>query len=404
MVPRPLLAVSVTAALSLLGDSMLYAVLPAYYPTWGLPLFGVGIILSANRFIRLLSNPVAGRWFQRVGPIPPFLTGAVGAALTTAAYALVHGLVPFLFSRLAWGCCWSLIRLGGYTAALEFSTAATRGRLMGIFSGVSRLGSLAGTLLGGVLADLVGPRPTLGLFALATAGGGLLAWAELRGVGWGGWKGAPGGQQAPAAEGGILWGRSYPVYLAGFASGFLGPGLVTSTLGLVLRETTGDATGIASLTGALLATRWAIDLGFSPTAGYLSDRLGRLRIALTALATFGVALALLGFVRVLPLVLAAAVLAYLSDIALAVVLDALAGDLAPVRARAWAMSVFATFKDLGSASGPLLGYALIGWLGLAGGYILGIGLAGAAALGLALKAATLAAAETSPGTSTDDRT
>jgi len=61
--------------------------------------------------------------------------------------------------------------------------------------------------------------------------------------------------------------------------------------------------------------RWAIDLGFSPTAGYLSDRLGRLRIALTALATFGVALALLGFVRFLPLVLAAAVLAYLSDIA-----------------------------------------------------------------------------------------
>jgi len=68
------------------------------------------------------------------------------------------------------------------------------------------------------------------------------------------------------------------------------------------------------------------------------------------------------------------------------------------------MSVFATFKDLGSASGPLLGYALIGWLGLAGGYILGIGLAGAAALGLALKAATLVAAETSPGASTDDRT
>ncbi len=398
MVPRPLLAVSVTAALSLLGDSMLYAVLPAYYPEWGLPLFGVGIILSVNRFIRLLSNPVAGRWFQRAGPKTPFLTGALGAALTTAAYALVHGLGPFAVSRLAWGCCWSLIRLGGYTAALEFSTAATRGRLMGIFSGVSRLGSLAGTLLGGLLADLAGPRPTLGLFALATAGGGLLAWAELRGVGRGGWKAGPAGQPAPRVGGGPLWGRYYPVYLAGFASGFLGPGLVASTLGLVLRETTGSAAGIASLTGALLAVRWAVDLGFSPTAGYLSDRLGRLRVALAA---FGAALAALGFVRLLPLVLAAAVLAYLADVALAVVLDALAGDLAPMGARAWAMSVFATFKDLGSASGPLLGYALIGWLGLAGGYVLGIGLAGAAALGLALKAAALTA-QPSPGSLRDD--
>jgi DHA1 family multidrug resistance protein-like MFS transporter len=392
MVPQALLAVSVTAALSLLGDSMLYAVLPTYYPEWGLPLFGVGIILSVNRFIRLISNPVAGRWFQRAGPRIPFLAGAFGAVPTTGAYALVHGLVPFVISRLAWGCCWSLIRLGGYTAVLEFSTAGTRGRLMGIFSGVSRLGSLAGTLLGGLLADLVGPRPTLGLFALATAGGGLLAWAGLRGVGPGGsWK-APAADHQPPSGIALRWAASYPVYLAGFVSGFLGPGLVTSTLGLVLRESTGGVAGIATLTGALLATRWAIDLGFSPTSGYLSDRLGRLRVALTALGAFGIALGVLGFIRFLPLVLAAAVLAYLADVALAVVLDALAGDLAPVRARAWAMSVYATFKDLGSASGPLLGYALIGWLGLAGGYILGIGLAAAAALSLAVKSPSLLAA------------
>jgi len=175
-------------------------------------------------------------------------------------------------------------------------------------------------------------------------------------------------------------------------SGFLGPGLVTSTLGLVLRESTGGIAGIATLTGALLATRWAIDLGFGPTAGTLSDRLGRLPGALAALGAFGAALGALGFIRFLPLVLLAAVLAYLADVALAVVLDALAGDLAPVGARAWAMSVYATFKDLGSASGPLLGYALIGWLGLAGGYILGIGLAGAAALSLAVKSTSLLAA------------
>ncbi len=390
MVPQPLLAVSVTAALSLLGDSMLYAVLPTYYAEWGLPLFGVGLVLSVNRFIRLLSNPLAGRWFQRAGPRVPFLTGAVGAVLTTGSYAVVHGLAPFIVSRLAWGCCWSLIRLGGYTAVLEFSTAATRGRLMGFFSGISRLGSLAGTLLGGLLADLLGPRPTLGLFALATAGGGLLAWAGLRGAG-GGWK-APAATHHPAPQTGPLWARSYPVYLAGFVSGFLGPGLVTSTLGLVVRESAGNIAGIATITGALLATRWAIDLGFSPTAGYLSDRFGRLRVALAALGAFGVALGGLGFLRILPLVLAAAIVAYLADIALAVVLDALAGDLAPARARAWAMSVYATFKDLGSASGPLLGYALIGWLGLAGGYILGIGLAATAAVGLALKSANLLAA------------
>ena len=49
VLPKLVLAVSITMAVSLLGDSMLYAVLPAKAVELGLPLALVGVLHSVNR-------------------------------------------------------------------------------------------------------------------------------------------------------------------------------------------------------------------------------------------------------------------------------------------------------------------------------------------------------------------
>ena len=54
-------------ALSILGDSMLYAVLPAHAASLGIPVAGVGVILSVNRWIRLATNFGAAGVFRRLG-------------------------------------------------------------------------------------------------------------------------------------------------------------------------------------------------------------------------------------------------------------------------------------------------------------------------------------------------
>jgi hypothetical protein len=50
---RAIIGSSAIMSLALLGDALLYAVLPAYASDFGLTLPWVGVMLSANRFSRL---------------------------------------------------------------------------------------------------------------------------------------------------------------------------------------------------------------------------------------------------------------------------------------------------------------------------------------------------------------
>ena len=43
--------------LSLVSDAVLYLLLPVYFQSFSLSLLWVGILLSANRFIRIAMNP-----------------------------------------------------------------------------------------------------------------------------------------------------------------------------------------------------------------------------------------------------------------------------------------------------------------------------------------------------------
>ena len=103
--PRELIVISFAVALTLLGDSLLYAVLPAIWHKIGLELWMVGALLSANRFIRFLTNPLAGRLVERFGLRKPFLTAVFVAAITTATYGISSGFVVFLIARCFWGAC-----------------------------------------------------------------------------------------------------------------------------------------------------------------------------------------------------------------------------------------------------------------------------------------------------------
>jgi len=48
-----------------LGDSLLYIALPLMYPSFGLSIVHVGILLSANRLVRFISNTFAGYVYGR---------------------------------------------------------------------------------------------------------------------------------------------------------------------------------------------------------------------------------------------------------------------------------------------------------------------------------------------------
>jgi MFS family permease len=390
MVPRPVVLVSTAVALSLLGDSLLYAVLPSQAEAVGVPIGLVGIILSANRFIRLLSNPWAGHVCHRLGYARPFTAALLLGATTTAICGLAYGFWLLLAARLLWGVAWSFLRVGGLGTVLEQATDQDRGLLMGFFLGISRLGSLVAVAAGGLLTDVFGYRSTLLLFAA------LSVTAAAISVPTGGRTSSqpkdhaerPSSLRPPptpspvalrAAEFANRRRGLWAVNFCGFANGFVTSGLLTSTLGLLLKILYGSVVtmgslsiGIASLTGLLLSSRWLIDFGLGPYLGHLSDRLGRRHVIMLAFLTGSLALLILTNVTAfLPLSLAAIVV-FISGTALSASLDASLGDLALPGQQARVIGRYTTCHDLGSACGPLLGYALGVWLGL--GLMYGLGL------------------------------
>ena len=143
-----------------MGDSFLYGLLPLEAKNLGIALPLVGVLLSANRLVRLISNTWASAIFERLGPRTPFILAAVLSLITTALYGVGWGFVVFLLARLGWGIAWSALRQGGYQAVWTGSESA-RGRLTGLLWGLVRLGSAFSVLAGGYLRDRFGYRAAI---------------------------------------------------------------------------------------------------------------------------------------------------------------------------------------------------------------------------------------------------
>ncbi len=138
-------AVALVTAAALLGDTLLYSTLPVNAARLGLDALTVGLALSLNRWIRLLTNPLAARLYERfrAGPLIPVALGL--AVVSTAIYALPAVVVVFLGARLVWGAAWSLLRLGALLSAIDGS-GGRAGRALGEMRAVYGLGYLGGAL------------------------------------------------------------------------------------------------------------------------------------------------------------------------------------------------------------------------------------------------------------------
>ena len=375
--PRPermVLIVGGTIGLAIVGDSFLYGTLPLEAKNLGLALPLVGILLSINRIIRLLSNTWASSVFEKLGPRRPFVFATILALFTTAAYGAGWGFIAFLLARMGWGIAWSALRQGGYQAVWTGGDKA-KGRLMGMLWGVIRLGSAFSVLFGGYLRDRFGYRTGVAGIAALTALAVPVAWS-IR------WPAEP--RQAPRAQGSIREGwrealKTPPgrrLLLAGFVhSAFEGALISTTSLFLVDRLGgnvlfPGLGARIGTLAGSLLALRWISDMLFGPAIGAISDRIGQARTLVVLAAVLLVAM--LGVVGLsgIPLILCLCVL-FISSAGLMITLAALASGIALRAERPHLyVGVYATAHDAGGAIGPLLAYFATGVIGLAGQYLL----------------------------------
>ena len=351
-------AVGAAVGLSLFGDMAMYVVLPVHFSDLGLTALQVGILLSANRWIRMVTNRVAERMLRRHGSSILFPAALLTGSLCTAAYsaaaaAAVPTFATLLLLRMVWGVCWSFIRHTGAMTTVRMAGPARAGRLMGVYLALVQAGFVAGTFVAGLLFDGSTYRTT---FLLAAA------------------------MSLAAVPAGVLTGRRYPVATVrgaspreplrrgtltlaarGFIVSLVGAGLVMSTLGYVLKSLFGESIpvgslviGVATVNGILLAAQHLINSIGSPLFGMLIDRHGVSRVQCLGFAVAGLSLLAPATFPSTSLLVPLVVIFFVGA---ALARLALESQAAVAGHKTYSRLVTAT--DLGSAVGPILG-----WVGI----------------------------------------
>lgn len=346
-------------AFGMIGDTLLYAVLPLYHEDFGLSLVMVGVLLSLNRWIRLFANSGVAAIGERIGPHTLMVAAAVGSAVSTTLYGLAESSAVQIAARILWGISYASLNLA--TLAYAVSDRANAGKRVGTSRAAIGLVQ-AMSLVGGAWIVLqVGPRSVFLIFGALTLVS--LAVALL----------LPRLPAEPAAHHkGFRLPIPHRLEAWGFVMGFSGDGVFLLTLAFLLKDSVTSVAAVVA-TASLLALRWLVEITTGPLGGWIGDRFGARRIAIANATVL-----ILGFVLI----------ALGRDVtgALLVVLSrGMFNTLIPVlvieRGQGSVLSSqasYSTWRDFGAAVGPLSAPWL--FLNVAQGPLYG---ALAAALGLA---------------------
>ncbi len=323
-------------SLALLGDALLYAVLPIYAADFGLTLPWVGVMLSANRFVRVFAYGAIARITLVVGLRTMCIVAASTATLSTAIYGFGQGPGVMLFARILWGLTYGMLVLATLSyAVISRKQAGTR---IGISQAIQRTGPILALFGGAWLVGQVGPNMAFTLIALITALALPIALKLPRAP-----KPAPKPKQSAALA------RPKAIDILFFLQGYGVDGVFAMTITLIFAR---DASLANAVLGgsALLAMRHFGEAIAAPLFGWIADTLGARRVFISA-AT----LTMLGFILVaagwtvtgaLIMLLFRGALASLGPAVIAQSLHESEDALGPLaRMQAW--------RDLGAACGPL---------------------------------------------------
>lgn len=362
---RQIRVVGIVTALTLFGDSMLYIVLPVYWKEAGLDaLWQVGLLLSVNRLVRLPLNPVIGWLYHRMSLRTGLFISVLLAALTTVGYGVFKGFVLWIALRAVWGIAWSLMRMGGYLTVIRYSDDTNRGRFMGTYNGLWRLGSLVGVLFGGFLVPMFGLQSVSIIFGMmALAGLPLIAASISPGK-------ASGTHQLelPPGKTKTVWSLQVKKIVIS--------GLIISLLHAVFGATLtylidtsypkgipwfGLIIGSTVLGGVLTALRCAWEPFLARWFGQRTDGpRGRLPLFMLSLAGAAAGYALLPWQLPLGIWIVIVIFVMITSTALGTIMDAMASDAAKSTSVITVMTAYSVSTDLGAAIGPTLIYWVVG--------------------------------------------
>jgi len=117
---------ALTLALALPGDTVLYLLLPLHAAAFGVTLPEAGLLLAANRIVRVFGYRWVADFYATRGPRAACLLAVAGAVLSCLAYAALSGLWLLLIARLIWGLAFAAMNIANQALPTSHPRAAAR--------------------------------------------------------------------------------------------------------------------------------------------------------------------------------------------------------------------------------------------------------------------------------------
>ncbi len=353
-----------------------YPTLPTLGDVLGITPLVVGLILSLNRFTRLVLNTPAGQVLDRVGTRRPMILGFVLQGLVPFGYVLglhadrlpVGSATVFLGSRAVWGVGSAFVFVGAFSTITHVTTSANRGKWIGYMRGGQSLGFPAGLVVGGVLTDAYSYEVAFSVAGVAGLLAAVVAFLVLPDV-------SPDVTPSTLGELPAIVRADRRIAAVGAVNlvvRFVFAGVLLATV-VLYAEANAVTIGVLSATGVSGVVMAISVLGASGTTilvGRFSDGLSnRALVALPALGVLAAGFVLLAAVPTLSGILVAVALVGIGVGGSNPPLMAYLGDISPDDDVGKLGGVYNVFGDVGSTLGPVVALPLVGRIGFTAEYL-----------------------------------
>jgi len=316
---------------------LLLAVLPLYARAVGVGDRAIGGVVGAFAFAAMLVRPWAGWAADRHGRRPLMLAGALVFVVASLAYSLTTGLLGLLAVRLLHGCGMGLYPTAASAVVADLAPPARRGAVIGTFGAAANIAMALAPIAGVAIADRLGFVPLFQL-AACVAVVALLLTQRLR-------EPARSRATIPFTPRAMVSVEALVPSVVLFLV-MLGYGALVTFLPIHARQQDVNP-GLFFLVFALVVT------AVRNYAGHLSDRFGRIAVAVGGLGLAATALTALALASGAPSLMAAGVIYGAGFGALTTALLAWCVDVVDEANRGRAMGTYYTALELGIGLGSL---------------------------------------------------
>lgn len=356
----PLLMLCVATGIIMLGQGITTPVLPLYAASFGVSTASVGLTIAAFGLARMVLNIPVGLLSDRFGRRLVLVGGPIIVAVGSFLSGTANDLWVLLLWRFLSGAGSAMYMTGAAAFVTDIADNQTRGRMLGLNQASLLTGTSMGPAIGGLIAEVADFRTPF--FVVGALSALCAVWA---------FRAIPETNPRPLETGAAervgtnnVWRDTWslmtnlPFFLISMV-----------TLAVFLTRTGGRQTVLPLLgaerfamtpgtIGLLFTLMSVLNLLATPYAGTLADRFGRKAVIVPS--------SLLTVVSMVMFALSGSVLfLFVSGFVNGVATGfsgpapaAYAADIAPERARGFAMGVYRTYGDLGFVVGP----PLLGWL------------------------------------------